>query len=166
MKAISVFQSVICYDNLENSVKKVNEAINSINEFDISAVRYLSGVFMTIDMEEKTISYVNAGHPAFYGRTQDKLLKFESNNMILGIINQKTFLIETISLDHISYIFLYSDGLIENDKEELEVSECNLEQALQEAESSEQPFMDSVLNKMIGNSEYSDDITLCYIELA
>lgn len=165
MKAISVFQSVIYYDNLENSVKKVNEAINLINEFDISTVRYLSGVFMMIDIEGKTISYVNAGHPAFYGKAQNKLLKFESNNMILGIVNQKTFLVESISLEHLSYLFLYSDGLIENDKEGLEVSEYNLEQALEDAESSEQSFMDSVINKMIGNGEYSDDITLCYIEL-
>lgn len=165
MKAISIFQSVIHYDTLENSINKINKAINSINEFDISSVRYLSGIFMTIDIEEKILSYVNAGHPAFYGKTQDKLLKFESNNMILGIVNQKTFLVESISLEDISYIFLYSDGLIENDEKDLKVSESNLEQALQKAEKDQQPFMDSVLNTMIGNGEYGDDITLCYIEL-
>lgn len=165
MKAISVFQSVIHYDTLENTVKKMNEAVNLINKCDMSTVRYLSGIFMTIDIKEKSISYVNAGHPGFYGKIQDKLLKFESNNMILGIVNQKSYLVESISLEDLSYIFLYSDGLIENDEEALDVSESNLEQALDEAETGEEEFMDSVLNKMIGNREYSDDITLCYIEL-
>lgn len=165
MKAISIFQSVIHYDSLENSVKKVNDAVHLINEFDIATVRYLSGIFMILDIEEKNLSYINAGHPAFYGKSQNKLLKLESNNMILGIVNQKTFIVESVSLEHMSYIFLYSDGLIENDKEELGVSESNLEEALQEAESNGQPFMDYVLNKMVGNGEYGDDITLCYIEL-
>ena len=64
-----------------------------------------------------------------------------------------------------SYIFLYSDGLIENDEGDLKESEAKLEQALEEAEMDQVPFMDSVLNKMIGNGEYNDDITLCYIEL-
>lgn len=63
-----------------------------------------------------------------------------------------------------SYIFLYSDGLVENNEEDIEVSETHLEQALLEAERDEKSFMDSVLDKMIGNREYSDDITLCYIE--
>ena len=165
MKAISIFQSVIHYDTLENSINRVNQAINSINELDISSVHYLSGVFMIIDIEEKTLSYVNAGHPVFYGKTKDKLLKFESNNMILGIVNQKTFAINSISLEDMSYIFLYSDGLIENDEGDLKESEAKLEQALEEAEMDQVPFMDSVLNKMIGNGEYNDDITLCYIEL-
>lgn len=165
MKAISIFQSVIHYDNLENSINKVNEAINLINEYDISTVYYLSGVFMVIDVEVKTISYVNAGHPAFYVKAQNKLLKFESNNMILGIVNQKNFLVECIPLEDKSYIFLYSDGLIENDKDELKVSESNLEEALLEAEKDDKPFMNSILDRMIGNGEYSDDITLSYIEL-
>ena len=53
---------------------------------------------------------------------------------------------------------------MENNEEELITAEAHLEQALLEAEK-EESFMDSVLDKMIGNKEYSDDITLCHIEL-
>ena len=119
---------------------------------------------MIIDFKEETISYVNAGHPAFYAKTQNQLKKFESNNMILGIINHKNFKVESIPLKDISYIFLYSDGLIENDQEELKLSESHLEEALEEAEEDNERFMDSILDKMIGNREYTDDITLCHIE--
>lgn len=163
MKAISVFKSIIYYDTLGNTVNRVNKEINLINR-DSSTVRYLSGVFMIIDFNDKTISYVNAGHPAFYGKSRDQLLKFESNNMILGIVNQGDYHVESICLGDISYIFLYSDGLVENNEEELITAEAHLEQALLEAEK-EESFMDSVLDKMIGNKEYSDDITLCHIEL-
>lgn len=164
MKAASIFQSVIQYDNLENTLNRINESINIINEYDISRVHYLSGIFMIIDFKEETISYVNAGHPAFYAKTQNQLKKFESNNMILGIINHKNFKVESIPLKDISYIFLYSDGLIENDQEELKLSESHLEEALEEAEEDNERFMDSILDKMIGNREYTDDITLCHIE--
>lgn len=164
MKAISIFQSVIHYDSLENTVNRINRSINIINEHDVSTVRYLSGIFMIIDFKEEVVSYVNAGHPAFYVKTKKELMKFESNNIILGIINQKEFLEESIPLKDMSYIFLYSDGLIENNEEELKVAGCHLEQALEEAEGKDQAFMDLVLDKMIGNREYTDDITLCYVE--
>lgn len=164
LKAISVFQSIIHYDNLEKSVSKVNEAINLINEADLAEVRYLSGIFMVVDIKANFISYINAGHPAFYAKQQDKLLKFESNNMILGITNHKTFEIDSIVLDPISYLFLYSDGLIENEKEKLAQADHRLEHALLHAEKSELSFMESVLDEMVGTSEYSDDITMCYVE--
>ena len=165
MKAVSIFQSLIQYDSLENTVRQVNQAITSINDFDLSSVHYLSGIFMVIDMEEKILSYVNAGHPAFYGKNHEGLVKFESNNMILGIVNKKNIVVESLSLEDISYIFLYSDGLIENGGKGLKESECILEEALLRAEKDPGAFMDSVLNTMIGNGEYSDDITLSYIEL-
>lgn len=165
LKAISVFQSVIYDNNLETSVSRVNIALNQINEVDISNIHYLSGIFMVINIKEKTISYINAGHPAFYVKQEDNLLKVESNHMLLGITSHKAFKVEVIPLNRVSYLFLYSDGLLENEKDQLKDSEERLEQALLNAENSDQAFMESVLDEMIGDGEYSDDITLCYIEV-
>jgi hypothetical protein len=42
-------------------------------------------------------------------------------------------------------------------------SELNLENALRNAESQENHFLDRVLDEMIGFEEIDDDITLCYL---
>lgn len=80
-------------------------------------------------------------------------------------VHSDIFIVESIPLDNISYLFLYSDGLVENKKDQLSKSEYQLEEALSNAEVGKMAFMESVLAEMIGNGEYSDDITLCYIEL-
>lgn len=163
LKAISVFQSVIHYDSLENSVKMVNEAIVHINTDDMSVIRYLSGIFIEIDIVKKEIAYINAGHPAFYLKHENDFTKISSNNMILGISNTHPFIVDTIPTNQVSYLFLYSDGLVESDKGRIAESELNLENALRNAESQQNHFLDRVLDEMIGFEEIDDDITLCYL---
>jgi PAS domain S-box-containing protein len=165
LKAISIFQSIIHYDNLENSVKKVNEAVVRINTDDMSVIRYLSGIFIEVDITSNSISYINAGHPAFYLKRGDGFIKATSNNMILGISDSHPFVVDTIPTDQISYMFLYSDGLIESDKGRIAESELYLEKALLSAEKQENHFLDIVLDEMIGYEEIDDDITLCYLRL-
>lgn len=164
LKAISVFQTAIFYESLVKSVEKVNEVVLELNKDEYFITRYISGVFIEIDFQEKTINYISAGHPEFYIRNSQGLYSYSSNNMILGISKNLTILTDTIDMDDIEYIYIYSDGLIENSKNKETESPLNLEAVIYEAEKNKKYFLKTILDKVIGQSQIDDDITMAHLE--
>jgi len=164
LKAISVFETAIFYESLTRSVSMVNDVILDINKDEYFITRYISGVFIEIDIEEKIIKYISAGHPDFYVRDSSGLVSYSSNNMILGIASNIRIRVNTMPLENLEYIYIYSDGLIENSKNNLDFETEDLENIIFQAEKNKGRFLKTVLDKAIGNSEIDDDITMAFLQ--
>ncbi|MBP2027099.1 PAS domain S-box-containing protein [Acetoanaerobium pronyense] len=164
LKAISVFQTAIFYESMTKSISMVNDVILDINKDEYFITRYISGVFIEIDLEKKVINYISAGHPDFYVRDSSGLVSYSSNNMILGIAKSTSLRVNTIPIKDSKYIYVYSDGLIENGKNNLDSQIENLENIIFEAEKNKERFLKTILNKAIGDSEIDDDITMAILE--
>lgn len=161
LKAISTFQSSIHYDTLENAVAKTNASICQVNQNDISSLRYLSGIFLEIDLSNQTVNYVNAGHPDFYIQKRKQLKTVSSNNIILGVNCNMSYVIDTFAATDLEYIFLYSDGLVEHPNEKGDTLNAQLEQALMQIPTGDMTFTQHILNALLGDRTIDDDITLC-----
>lgn len=84
--------------------------------------------------------------------------------MILGIANNIRIRVNTMPLEDLEYIYIYSDGLIENSKNNLDFEAENLENIIFQAEKNKGRFLKTVLDKAIGNSEIDDDITMAFLQ--
>jgi PAS domain S-box-containing protein len=164
LKAISVFQSTIYYDSLTNAVAKMNDCVCQINQEDPSSVRYLSGIFLEVDLSQKKVNYISAGHPSFYIKKKEELTAIPSNNMIVGIKNNTTYTVNSFSSNELDYIFLYSDGLIEHIDVAIDDAKIQLENSLMSGENTTKAFTHHVLNTMLGDNPIDDDITLCRLK--
>lgn len=164
LKAISVFQTAIFYESMTKSISMVNDVILDINKDEYFITRYISGVFIEIDLEKNVINYISAGHPDFYVRDSSGLVSYSSNNMILGIAKSTSLRVNTIPINDSRYIYVYSDGLIENGKNDLDSQSENLENIIFEAEKNKDRFLKTILNKAIGDNEIDDDITMAILE--
>ena len=161
LKAISIFQSTIYDHSLPTAVSKMNDSVCQINLSDISSVRYLSGVFMEVDLSEKKISYINAGHPSFYIKKKKQLKAISSNNPIVGIKKHSSYIVDSFSAQDVDYIFLYSDGLIEQADKDIDLATAKLENTLLTNTHESDYFIHHILNRMLEEKDIEDDITLC-----
>ena len=163
LKAITIFQTMIQFASLEQSVFRINEEIIKMNRDDVMVSRYLSGIFIEIDTIKGRLSYINAGHPDFYIKRKAILDMRHSNNMLLGIQHLKHMKVDHLPLSEIEYVFMYSDGLIENDRGRINDAYERLEYAIINAQKNKNRFLRTILEDMIGYDQVEDDITLSYI---
>lgn len=163
LKAITIFQTMIQFASLDQSVFRVNEEILKMNRDDVMVSRYLSGIFIEIDTMKERLSYISAGHPDFYIKRKALLDMRPSNNMLIGIQHLNEIKVDQLPLCEIEYVFLYSDGLIENDKGRINEAYERLEYAIIDAQKNKNRFLKTILEDMIGYEPVEDDITLSYI---
>ena len=154
---------MIQFASLEQSVFRINEEIIKMNRDDVMVSRYLSGIFIEIDTIKGRLSYINAGHPDFYIKRKAILDMRHSNNMLLGIQHLKHMKVDHLPLSEIEYVFMYSDGLIENDRGRINDAYERLEYAIINAQKNKNRFLRTILEDMIGYDQVEDDITLSYI---
>lgn len=163
LKAISIFQTMVQFASLDQSVFRINEEIIKMNRDDVMLSRYLSGIFIEIDTQKEHLSYISAGHPDFYIKRKAILDMRSSNNMLLGIQPLNRIKVDQLPLSEIDYVFMYSDGLVENNKGRLNEAYERLEYAIINAQKNKNRFLKTILEDMIGYEPVEDDITLGYI---
>ncbi|WKK80513.2 GAF domain-containing SpoIIE family protein phosphatase [Marivirga arenosa] len=120
-----------------------------------------------IDLKEKTLKYVNAGHnPPFLVSSDHSIEKLEKGTLVLGALNEIPFLeIGTASIDSPQTLLLYTDGLTEafNEAEEEFGPERVMEILSQYISATPERIISAILDKIddfIGKRPLSDDITL------
>ncbi len=155
-----MFDDHVVYLNLKQTVREINRMLCHINQEDLDYAQYVTGIFIEIDFEHNQLSYINAGHPNLILQYKDASTNFlASNNLILGIIDNEVFRVETMPLDHIAKLITFTDGLYENCDQTLDQALKLLNDSLLSVYSAK-----DILSLFTHNSTVKDDITTCIIE--
>ncbi len=96
--------------DITDIVSKLNDLIHQSTDFD----KFITFFYAEIDIREKTMTYVNAGHNPPYLYHADKSYQLlERGGLILGIMPRITYEKETVPLAPGDVLVLYTDGVTE-----------------------------------------------------
>ncbi|SMG12287.1 sigma-B regulation protein RsbU (phosphoserine phosphatase) [Marivirga sericea] len=120
-----------------------------------------------IDLKEKELTYVNAGHnPPFLVSSDGSIEKLDKGTLVLGALKEIPFLeIGTLKITEPQTLLLYTDGLTEafNEDEEEFGPERVMEILSKYISATPQAILAAILKEIdafIGKRALSDDITL------
>lgn len=93
-------------------VKSLNKYMRDFNNQLTQGQYHFTMIYIIVDVLNKTIEYVNAGHPPVYLLEKSKDIKLLDKGCIpIGILNDIEIESEIIHYTETSCIFMYSDGL-------------------------------------------------------
>jgi len=163
----SIFKSMI---SKGQSAEMVLEELNSKLGDYIPPDRFISAILIEIDLYRRELKVWNGAMPTvlIYSEKMEKVAEIASENMALGILDEKDFNseLEIIELPKKGLLFMYSDGLTEqcNCSGE-EFGEDRVFNKIRDSEvkSLVEDVMDEN-NAFRGNESVHDDISICVID--
>lgn len=146
--------------------------INNIIYANTSMDKFITFFLGMVDIEERTLTYVNAGHnPPYIRRDGRELIKLEAGGLILGMMPNMPYQQDTLTLQSGDLLVLFTDGVSEamdEDDEEFEewrVEEfiCNFKKtsALELVKD-----LSETVQQFCGSAPQSDDITIVAVQVA
>ena len=152
--------------SVKDTVTKVNFMLSRFIDID----KFVTLFYGILDIENKTLTYTNAGHNFPFLLARDgNLRKLEKGGIILGMLDSFVYEEETVQLNPHDLMLLYTDGLTEamNQRDEM-FEEERLLRLLKDnqeisAEKLSQKIVDSVLSFQ-GNLPQGDDMTLVLVK--
>lgn len=159
--------------SLRTLMRKTTDLEEVIHDLNLQVFESANGEnFITcfialIDLKEKRLTYVNAGHnPPFLVSSDGKIEKLEKGTLVLGALREIPFLeIGSTVIEKPQTLLLYTDGLTEafNEQEEEFGPERVMEILSKYISATPNMILTAILdeiNKFIGKRALSDDITL------
>ena len=128
---------------------------------------YFTAFYCVIDMEEKLLSYINAGHnPMILLKKDGTVQKMESHNAVIGVISELTFTAQQEKIDIGDKIALFTDGITEtrNCTGEL-YGEDRLLYIIKKYPDNTAEKVEQDLNNFRGNLPFKDDLTFVLLKL-
>lgn len=128
---------------------------------------YFTAFYCVIDMEEKLLSYINAGHnPMILLKKDGTVQKMESHNAVIGVISELTFTAQQEKIDIGDKIALFTDGITEtrNCAGEL-YGEDRLLDIIKKYPDNTAEKVEQDLNNFRGNLPFKDDLTFVLLKL-
>ena len=158
------------YKKTRFTVCETAARLNNLLEESISASRYATFFYGIISLEEKKITYTNAGHnPPIILKKNGEIEKLTIGGIVLGYLANETYRQEEVSFNEGDLIVLYTDGITEamNDNSE-EFGEERLLNAIKKYQSNNSyeiriKILDD-LKTFTGYNEPDDDATLVIIK--
>lgn len=132
-----------------------------------SSGNYFTAFYCVIDLKEKMISYVNAGHnPMILLKKDGTVQKMESHNAVIGVISELTFTAMQEKIDIGDEIALFTDGITEtrNSRDEL-YGEDRLLDVIKKYPDGTAEKVEKDLNNFRGNLPFKDDLTFVLLKL-
>ena len=115
---------------------------------------YFTCIVLLIDTKNKSIDYINSGHPSFILEEGEKLKEIPSNEIPVGFLPNHQFQAETLYYKDKTELFLYTDGL-------LEYLNTSLAELMNKKEKDKNLFLH--LSKELKTEQSQDDI--CFIQV-
>jgi sigma-B regulation protein RsbU (phosphoserine phosphatase) len=111
----SVMQDTINrYVSPEIVIAELNRYMNQLNSRGQSISYYFTAIYLLIDVEHKTVEYVNAGHPAGLLVENGKVIsRLDQGTCAVGFFEQVDIIKGTVSFRESVEIILCTDGLLE-----------------------------------------------------
>jgi sigma-B regulation protein RsbU (phosphoserine phosphatase) len=164
MANIQAFLQVICKQGM-----KIDEATGLINDLiseNTTEGRFITFFWGIINIQDKTLTYVNAGHNPPLLIRDGSIIKLQKGGMILGVMpTMIPYLFEEVKLNGKDVLVMFTDGVSEamNIKGE-EFSDDKLEQiATSLTDKSAHQILDGIkeeVHHFTQGSAQSDDITM------
>jgi len=131
--------------------------------------KFITMIMVSIDRENGTIQYVNAGHNPGYLITNGKLEQIKSHGLPIGILPNSRYMAQTRPFPAGSYTVLYSDGITEaEDLAGEEFGNERLEAILTEhvGESAEliRTQIADAVDAFVGEAPQKDDETIVIVQ--
>ena len=151
----------------------VNEGLVSIFE-RAEVTLFATAIYCVIDLQERTLTYSCAGHPAPIVVRLGKGKVLEPNegkvSPALGLIPQAVYSANTISLDEIDRLLMYTDGL--HEVEDASGDELGIEHVIASMEQCSEKGLEECLDTLLDESrrhsvegEFADDVCLFGLEV-
>ena len=148
-------------------VAQLNDLIHAHTSFD----KFITFFYAELDINNKTLTYVNAGHnPPYIVHADRTLMTLETGGLILGMMPNMPYEKETVKLQTGDILLMFTDGVTEaKDPADCEYAENRLEKLLQQ---SVDKGIEAILENTIASiTEFSagapqaDDITLLGLKI-
>ena len=98
----------------EKVILELNRSMTMLDDHAKTTSYYLTGIYLLIDTEKKTIDYVNAGHPPCYLYIDDsELVHLGQRNTAIGFFDRMEVKKSTIHYADSFQVLLFTDGVIE-----------------------------------------------------
>ncbi|URM32772.1 fused response regulator/phosphatase [Cytobacillus firmus] len=98
----------------EYVMNELNRWMNSLNQRNQRIPYYFTAIYLVLNKNDKTIEYVNAGHPAGYALVdKDEMVSLSSNMCAVGFFEDITIQKETIPYTDSIQLLLFTDGVEE-----------------------------------------------------
>jgi sigma-B regulation protein RsbU (phosphoserine phosphatase) len=169
MANIQAFLQVICRQGMQ--IEKSTALINDLISANTSDGRFITFFWAAIGNEEKTMTYVNAGHNPPLLIRKGKITKLQKGGIILGVMETTIpYISEIVKLQKDDVLVLFTDGISEamNEAGE-EFSDKRLEEkALELASETAQCILDGIKNEVHNFTQgapQSDDITMVVLKV-
>ena len=98
-------------------VSDLGEVVSRLNNRLVEAVEpgvFISLMLFVVDTKNRTMSYVNAGHPPLFLVQNGELVEFEKTGMVLGVVEGQNYEVRgPIPLGQGDMIFVRTDGVEE-----------------------------------------------------
>jgi sigma-B regulation protein RsbU (phosphoserine phosphatase) len=147
-------------------VAKVNNIIHANTDAD-KFITFFGGI---LNIQDRTLTYVNAGHnPPYWVKADGSLQTLDKGGLLLGLMADVPYEQETIRLAPRDKIVMFTDGVTEamNEKEE-QFEEARLEALLQSnltlSAKDCTDLISTEVKAFAGNAPQSDDITVVVIK--
>jgi sigma-B regulation protein RsbU (phosphoserine phosphatase) len=97
----------------EHVISELNRYMNRLQMTDKLVNYYFTAIYLVLDTEEKTIEYVNAGHPPGFVFMDDQVDLLEQSCCAVGFFEKIKISKGILKYKGSMQIMLYTDGLIE-----------------------------------------------------
>lgn len=98
----------------EKVILELNRSMTMLDDHAKTTSYYLTGIYLLIDTEKKTIDYVNAGHPPCYLYIDDReLVHLGQRNTAIGFFDRMEVKKSTIHYADSFQVLLFTDGVVE-----------------------------------------------------
>lgn len=95
-------------------ISELNRWMYALNLRNQQIPYYFTAIYLVIDTEEKTMEYVNAGHPAGFALVDEgEVVELSNRTCALGFFEKVDIKKTTISYEDSVQIMLYTDGVVE-----------------------------------------------------
>ena len=147
-------------------LKKLSEEMKKV-----TTSHYLTGIFMLIDPQKRTIEYANGGHvPCLLQSAKSSFLPMEATGTIIGSFITAPYEFKKIAYPANTRLILFTDGLVEQKNAAREVfGNDRFLAALTEMREQKPAFVLGELyrraTEFSGTEKFSDDVTLLIADL-
>ncbi len=157
-----MFEDYSQFQSLEHSVNALNQMLSKLNVENNDKAKYVTGVFIEINLLTQKCRIINTGHPDILIEHPDQTVShISSNNMLLGVMPYETIQVEERPLSEVYKILTFTDGLFENNHVDYDKALHMLDESL--VHLGDECFFESVMHAFTKSTIIEDDTTICKI---
>jgi len=162
------------FKDSQASIERIVKGMNDVLYRGLPSDIFAAALLVVIHTETKTCEIINCGipYPILKKKEKKKINKLPVNGYLLGMIEDELYEPgekETIYLNNIDCLFLYTDGLTEakNDKGEMFDQKHLYKIIEQNMNASREEISEKLVNSVMtfkGSKQFVDDLTILSIE--